>query len=669
MRSTMESQNESRAYLLTTQHWTIVVIHVNILRTPYTQIEDQQQQILDGWRDRTVGRPCKSKEFSANRSSLKGFTCCPFRYKCIDNTIIFDYVGVKYERNLTLLFWKKQIPLERIMKPLARLIVLISPLLFAPNVASIRNLFLPRNGEISISSQIADNLSNVTNFESLLGAGRTLAYPFSAGVLLSIATLASENNWKVSDTGFSKVLGIPQEEIVDSYGALLEMLETDDNVTLSNTIFSFRRDFSPSEALVDTLMTEVREASWTRETWKETYRMMTEHLGNVTNEKIDTLLIPSVTKVGTPYRRATEAVLLSTFHYINTWQYPWTEAEVGKFLGNEGIPYLKLRGNFLIAQEDEFTAVSVPLEGGSKSVVFVLPHVNLTSKILRNGPEDEDDEHTDVVPFPTKWQVKNILLKVPAFNTTDVDQYGSELNEIGMNETFCTILRDFFGKYPFYLRPMVQVNFLDFNEDFLELASATGVAVERFQSLFSIPPPGAVQNASQQLSSSSNNNEKSGSGSKLSPQNQPSPPLDKVHTRDSDNVVFSPVTSNGSADSDILILSFDRPFLWYLNDSDVGPMFFGTVENLINPAFPENSTEPGADEEGNTTVPPGETTMDMEADEKLISEIEKFFLWSCRSFALSKGQEDMPLYSTFDVDVDVPTNPTNITQINATLAE
>lgn len=39
-------------------------------------------------------------------------------------------------------------------------------------------------------------------------------------------------------------------------------------------------------------MTDVREASWTRETWKQTYNSMIEHLGNVTNEKIDTMLVP-----------------------------------------------------------------------------------------------------------------------------------------------------------------------------------------------------------------------------------------------------------------------------------------------------------------------------------------------------------------------------------------
>lgn len=110
------------------------------------------------------------------------------------------------------------------MKPLYLFIPLLQ---FASNVVCIRNLFLPRTGDISgiTSSAITENLSNVTNFESLLGAGRSLAYPFSAGMLLAITTLANENNWKVSDAGYSKVLGIPQEEILESYGTLLEILE------------------------------------------------------------------------------------------------------------------------------------------------------------------------------------------------------------------------------------------------------------------------------------------------------------------------------------------------------------------------------------------------------------------------------------------------------------
>lgn len=71
-----------------------------------------------------------------------------------------------------------------------------------------------------------------------------------------------------------------------------------------------------------------------------------------------------MTKVGTPFRKATEAVITSTFHYINGWQYPWKDAEIGMFQENPGIPYLKTEGNFLIAEEEEYTAVAVPLEVG-----------------------------------------------------------------------------------------------------------------------------------------------------------------------------------------------------------------------------------------------------------------------------------------------------------------
>lgn len=55
-------------------------------------------------------------------------------------------------------------------------------------------------------------------------------------------------------------------------------------------------------------------------------------------------------------------MILSTFHYINGWKYPWVDAELGNFYGNDGIPYLKVEASFLVAEEDEYVAVSVPLE-------------------------------------------------------------------------------------------------------------------------------------------------------------------------------------------------------------------------------------------------------------------------------------------------------------------
>lgn len=78
-------------------------------------------------------------------------------------------------------------------------------------------------------------------------------------------------------------------------------------------------------------------------------------------------------------------------------------------------------------------------KGGSKSIVFVLPHVNTTAKYFRNqadGEVGEEDESTDIVPFPKNWKLKTIRLRVPTFNTTDADQYGQELEQVCDSKVF-----------------------------------------------------------------------------------------------------------------------------------------------------------------------------------------------------------------------------------------
>lgn len=64
--------------------------------------------------------------------------------------------------------------------------------------------------------------------------------------------------------------------------------------------------------------------------------------------------------------------------------------------------------------------------------MFVLPHENVTSKYLRKPSEDEEQDEVDIVPFPKNWKLRNARLRVPAFNTTDVDQYGSELEQVSL---------------------------------------------------------------------------------------------------------------------------------------------------------------------------------------------------------------------------------------------
>lgn len=135
----------------------------------------------------------------------------------------------------------------------------------------------------------------------------------------------------------------------------------------------------------------------------------------------------------------------------------------------------------------------------------------------------------------------------------------------------------------------------------------------------------------------------------------------KANHNESSTVMEEPDKSNGSLPTDVPTISLDRPFLWYLNDSEIGPIFFGSVENLLNLAFLENSTE--ADDNGDnigTTMPPPSSPpgdeMNTNTDKtngtsgsssnnaEIVSDIEKFFLWSCRSFApMSTGREHQKL--------------------------
>lgn len=72
-------------------------------------------------------------------------------------------------------------------------------------------------------------------------------------------------------------------------------------------------------------------------------------------------------------------------------------------------------------------------------------------------------------------------------------------------------------------------------------------------------------------------------------------------------------------------LIFNRPFLFYLNDTKAGPMFYGIVSK-INAVVTNNGTEANKDE----SIISGK------------AEAEKFILWSCRSFKQSGDINENP---------------------------
>lgn len=66
--------------------------------------------------------------------------------------------------------------------------------------------------------------------------------------------------------------------------------------------------------------------------------------------------------LGTPFPFSTQSAIVSTFHYHNYWKYPWTDGGLERFYDSGKVPFLKVQGEFLVSDTDEFTAVDIPLE-------------------------------------------------------------------------------------------------------------------------------------------------------------------------------------------------------------------------------------------------------------------------------------------------------------------
>lgn len=89
--------------------------------------------------------------------------------------------------------------------------------------------------------------------------------------------------------------------------------------------------------------------------------------------------------------------------------------------------------------------------------------------------------------------------------------------------------------------------------------------------------------------------------------------LDNSATTDKEDFLDA-ITTTPSGDAALSgeKIVFNRPFLWYLNDSKLGPLFFGVVEQT------ETESDPDPDE-----------------NSRFSEETQRYLLWSCRSFKQS----------------------------------
>jgi hypothetical protein len=77
-------------------------------------------------------------------------------------------------------------------------------------------------------------------------------------------------------------------------------------------------------------------------------------------------------------------------------------------------------------------------QGEEKSIVFILPKINLTQYlkqakrkvVLTERVRLENEHEGDSVPFPQLWEKRVLSIQIPSFTLTSTDQYGKELMEV-----------------------------------------------------------------------------------------------------------------------------------------------------------------------------------------------------------------------------------------------
>lgn len=235
-----------------------------------------------------------------------------------------------------------------------------------------------------------------------------------------------------------------------------------------------------------------------------------------------------------------------------------------------------------------------------------------------------------------------------------------------MNETFCTTIRDRRGAIPYYLRPIVQLNTMTLTDTKLEIASAsgnlvlictysktsrkelsllcgcngipfivrmtvystfTGTALEKFYFGTDLSGVGYPKSGAETLTKKSDGEstkslkiiQKSDSDAGnegitfvISGQLKNLTSLEngtqKYFSGESTTTTFF-TSDTGPGDKFV----FNRPFLWYLDDARLGPLVYGIVENTENMMGAENP----------------------EDDSKFSEEVQRYLMWSCRSFKQS----------------------------------
>jgi hypothetical protein len=385
---------------------------------------------------------------------------------------------------------------------------------------------------------------------TFVSKGVSGASTFGVGYLMA---LINQQVWKIRMDGFERATRVPSSKMTEAYHVLLKKLEYDpDNYIFSN-IFTSQFNISIPYSVTSDLSTEIQ----TMEIWgKDAPAVINSQIAIQTFGKIWGTLVPEAGWYGPGIESYTKAVFTNTFYYSNKWRSPLVDIGTLDFTGEGKVPFLEYNENVGFYETMKYSLYSVPVQGDKKSVVFLLPKTSHSDFLL------EFVKDTFQL-LPSDLRNKNVNLQFPAMNFTIPTSYTSQLKKLGIRKTFCNKS----PKEENFMQKISQQIHIAINADKVEFAAATGVDLNNYKEYsekFNILPTDDFFTESETCLDCSCMD-------------------DKKRT-----IVYNKSTQVSDH------VRVDSPFFWYLNDEQIGPMFFGFVSSIKDydtySAYKMNST-------------------------------------------------------------------------------
>ncbi|XP_044253427.1 antichymotrypsin-2-like [Tribolium madens] len=307
--------------------------------------------------------------------------------------------------------------------------------------------------------------------------GNFLVSPFSAESVLALAQSGAKDETALE---MRNTLHLPDspEKIQNAIKSIHPQLKQSDLYTLKTankiylkTGFEVRDEFK--KVASDVFEAGLENIDFSKK--EEAAQTMNQWVEDQTEHKIQNLISPG------SLNSRTRAILINALYFKGNWTTPFkkflTKNEDFYKNGKQVAPVptmnLQTPNKYYESEELKAKFLELPFEGGDVSMIFVLPNE-------KDGLEALENQLEKTVEFP-KLTEEFVKISLPKFQIRSQFTLIEMLQELGMKKVFKGDEADLSGiagkKGDLVIDQVVQKTFIDLNEDGVEAAAATFVAV------------------------------------------------------------------------------------------------------------------------------------------------------------------------------------------------